>query len=165
MKLTKEQVISYLNCDAKKSAEIADVISDGKTPIAIVDLPLLANDKLQILLRTEIIPQKELNDLALELDKSVEEFEPDPREQKIVNEKGELNSEPDKKIAKVKGSAWSAKRNAAWDAAMRKISELRNETWYVVRQNVLTTWCTAWNAEQDKQIGVVKKILEKLEEK
>lgn len=85
-KITVKQIMSWRPCPGWTEDRVRSVIGKGKTPLEICDLPKVSvRDKLWCLLRTEIIPERELHLLSCIL------------AERILLREREAGREPDKR--------------------------------------------------------------------
>jgi hypothetical protein len=113
MIITVDQIISWCPCKEWPRERIAEVVGDGLTPLQICDLDISVEDRLWVLLRPEVIPEKALHLLACDF------------AGRALNRERAAGREPDQrawealrvKRAWVVGEATDAERTAAWSAA------------------------------------------------
>ena len=62
--ITVEQIMTFMPCSDYLEPRVRELIGDGKTPLEILNLDIPAMDRLWVVLRPEIIPERELRLLA-----------------------------------------------------------------------------------------------------
>ena len=152
MKITADMIISWNPCDTYTPEMIKKGIGRGKTPLEICDLKIPAEDKLWVLLREEIIPAKDLHELACKfaelalLGERKAGREPHPNSWKVIEVKrawiaGKATDDNLK-------SAWAAIWATAWAA------------WAAARDAARAAWAAsdaAGAAVKKKQLSIIKK--------
>ena len=169
MTVTTKMVMKWGPCADYTQAKISKLIGKGKTPLKICDNTVIpAADTLWVLLHEEIIPAKELHELACKFAERALK-----RERKTGREpakaswdaikakrlwlKGKItNEELDAAGDAVGDAASAAAGDAAWAAAWAAAGDA---AWAAALAAARTA---AWAAEQKAQLKLVRKVLEKI---
>ena len=192
MTITTKMIMSWGPCAKYTRAKISKLIGKGKTPQEICDNTVIpAADTLWVLLHEDIIPAKELHELACTFAERALKRErkagrePDKRSWDAIKAKrlwlnGKITDEElaaawDAEWDVARDVAWDAARDAArdaawdvaWDAAWDAAGDVARAAawdvaWDVARAAArAAAWDAAWDAEQKAQLKLVRKVLEK----
>jgi hypothetical protein len=170
MKITADMIIEWEPCESYTPEMIREGIGDGKTPLEICDLNIPAGDKLWVLLREEIIPAKDLHELACQFAEGILHREraagrePHPESWNAVEVKrrwlaGEATDEELSTAGSAaSATAWAAASAAAWDAAWATAwAAASAAAWDAARDAARDA---AWDAAWAEQLGIVRESLE-----
>ena len=113
-KITVREIMKLSPCYTKE--QVKDLIGKGKTPLEILDLPILKNDKFWLLLRPKYISEKRLHLIAPDFAQEVAYLNLDPSVQAAIDAKrlwidGKITDEELEKAAD------AAARAASWAVA------------------------------------------------
>ena len=64
MKITVKKIMSWKPCDKYSESRVKNLIGKGKTPLELCDLKIPVSDIFWVIFREEIIPEKDLHELA-----------------------------------------------------------------------------------------------------
>ena len=168
MIITTEQIMSWRPCGRYDESIVSGLIGDGKTPLEIAELEITIEDRLWVLLRTDIIPEMALHSIACDFAQSVAHFSTDPRVQAAIDAKrkwvaGKIS---DKELEAAWAAAWAATWEATGEAAMAAamaatmaaaMATARAAAMAAARE-------AAMEAAWEKQLNIVKMYLKNLGE-
>jgi len=182
--ITLQRLLSWGPCEDYRDEAVLLKLTGGRkslTPLQICDLDIPVVDKLWVLLRSQIIPGKELHLLACDFAEAVLHlFEgvcpADKRPRAAIEAKrrwiaGEIT---DSELAAAWAAAWAARdaawaaRDAAWAAARAAAAwaAARDAAWDAAwaaawaAARDAAAWAAAWAAARDAQLEMVRKVLE-----
>jgi len=155
MLITTDLVMRWKPCPDYPRKRIKKIIGDWITPESVFDLDIPPRDKVWVLLHEEIIPERQLHELAcifaeraLQRERAAGR-EPDQRSWAAIESKrkwlrGEITSD---ELAAARDAAWAAawdaSRDAAWDASR---AAAWAAAWAAARD---AAWAAAWDASRD----------------
>ena len=157
--LTVSDIMEMEPCE-EYDRERVEELWDGRdslTPIEIADLPIPAVDRLWVLLRTKIIPERDLHELACVFAENAlfdAEFRcetVDPRSWYAISVKRRWidGDATDLELYAARAAAWDAARAAAWAAS-------RDAAWAAAMS---ASMAAAWAASREEQLQIVKEVL------
>ena len=168
MIITTEQIMAWSSCDRYNESIVSDLIGDGKTPLEIAELEITIEDRLWVLLRTDIIPEMALHSIACDFAQSVAHFNTDPRVQAAIDAKrkwiaGKIS---DKELEAARAAAWEAAWEATGEAAMAAaMAATMAAVRAAAREAAMAAAMeAAMAAAWEKQLNIVKTYLKNLEE-
>ena len=168
MIITTEQIMSWSSCDRYNESIVSDLIGDGKTPLEIAELEITIEDRLWVLLRTDIIPEMALHSIACDFAQSVAHFSTDPRVQAAIDAKrkwiaGKIS---DKELEAARAAAWEAAWEATGEAAMAAaMAATMAAVRAAAREAAMAAAMeAAMAAAWEKQLNIVKTYLKNLGE-
>lgn len=120
MSITVEQIMAHDPCKDYPEERVRRLISEGKTPLEILDLPIPAEDRIWVLTRSGMLPSVMQHEFALRCAEDAlliwEQYCPgDTRPRVAIETKRRwLGGEAtDEELAAASGAAWAAERDAA----------------------------------------------------
>ena len=188
MKITVKKIMSWNPCEENyDEARVKELIGNGKTPLEICNLKIPAEDRLWVFLRSEMIPENDLHEMACKFAENALKAErkagrePHPDSWEVIKVKrlwiNKKATDEQLKIARAAAwsaendAAWAAGREAAWEAARAAArsaadsaawSAGRSAAWAAKRSAVWAAKsAAAWEAERKKQINIVKRYFKK----
>lgn len=176
MKITVEMLMQWDPCPNYTEEKIRDLGGDGLTPLEICTLPIPVADRLWVLLRKEIIPEKELNLFACRFaeDALTKIANPDQRSLNAIKTKRLFvdGKATDKELQAalvaareaVRIATWlaarSADRVAAWLAAIAAIAAAAGAAARAAaRAAEAAAWLAAGSAARAARAAALKKYL------
>ena len=177
--ITIDELLGWGTCSSY-TREVCLEISAGKesmTPLEIAALPILAEDRLWVLLRPSIIPERELHLLACKWGEEVLPFfertyPNNDRPRKAIEAKrlwieGKISDE-DLSIARAAAweSAWGsqAAKAAAWGSAREAKAAAWGSAWESAKAAAWAARAAAWESARESQVADVIEVLKKGEE-
>ena len=164
--------MSWKPCEENyDEAKVKSLIGNGKTPLEICDLKIPAEDRLWVVLRPEIIPENDLQEMACKFAEQALKAKqkagrkPHPDSWKAIRVKRLwINKKAtDEQLQAAKSAAWAAARSAAESAAWAA-AELAAKS-AAESAGRLAAWSAAesavWSAARKKQINIVKRYFKK----
>jgi len=168
MIITTEQIMSWRPCGRYDESIVSGLIGDGKTPLEIAELEITIEDRLWVLLRTDIIPEMALHSIACDFAQEVAHLNTDPRVQAAIDAKrkwiaGQIS---DKELEAARAAAWAATWEATWEAAMAAATAAAMAAARAAARAaaMAAARAAAWAATREKQLNIVKTYLKNLEE-
>jgi len=168
MIITTEQIMSWRPCGRYDESIVSGLIGDGKTPLEIAELEITIEDRLWVLLRTEIIPEMDLHSIACDFAQAVSHLNQDPRVQAAIDAKRKwiVGQISDEELEAARAAAWAATWEAARAAAMAvAMAAAMAAARATARAAAMAAAMeAAMVAAWEKQLNIVKTYLKNLEE-